>query len=167
MNFSPKDVQNSCKQYGPQVAPLVSLDGARLLWALAMNESSGGVNCGPRHEPAFDIGGSLYKASPRQQGLVAQFGKAAASSYGPLQMMFSNSPDGTKPSDFDDLDTAMKLSVGFLNHELDRFKPVLLNTIGQIWNGGSPMKNPGAGVQAYCSNLAKHYNAGLTPVTGN
>ena len=56
-NFTPKQVADQCRISGPDLAGLPrGVDGAQLLWAMAGNESSFGVNCTPRHEPAFDVG---------------------------------------------------------------------------------------------------------------
>lgn len=162
MNFTQAETLEQCRALGSTVGPLAGLDGATLLWALSLNESSGGINCGPRHEPAFDIGGGFYKTSPQQRVLVAQFGSMAACSYGPLQIMLCNAAPGTVPQDFNDLGKAMKISVAFLNHQLAHFKPVTLMTIGAIWNAGSPQQNPSPGVQAYCKELGMHYDRGLT-----
>jgi hypothetical protein len=127
-----------------------------------MNESSGGVNCDPpRHEPAFDVRGSIYERSLKQRTLIATYGRAGACSYGPMQIMLVNAPNGAAPSDFDDLDKAFQYSVGFINSQLAIFKPLTLFTIACIWNGGSPMKEPSGGVLAYAAKLGKSYDAGI------
>ena len=162
MNFLPTDVAAACVSLGPTVGPLPpSIDGGTLLWALAGNESSHGVNCGPRHEPAFDVGGTFYADSPEQQALIAKFPYQAACSFGPLQIMFCNAPEGATPADFDDLTTAMQYSVAFLNKQLARWKPLTLTTLGQIWNSGEPRRTPSPGVVAYCNALTKGYMGGL------
>lgn len=141
--------------FGSRVTPLPpSIDGKSLLWALSLNESEGGEDCGPRHEPAYDVGGDYADVE-----LLEQFGSAAACSYGPLQIMLPNASEGAKPSDFDDLDTAMEYSVDFLNKELQRFKPLTLTTIGQIWNHGSPTSAMSPGVTAYVNDLTRNYDA--------
>lgn len=158
MSFTQQQVADACRFWGENLAPLTpSLDGARLLWAIAGNESSFGVNVTPRHEPAYDIGGSLA-GNPQQAALIEQFGSAAACSYGVWQLMLANAPEGTKPSDLDDLGTQALCTVGFLNSQLRRFTPLTLTTIGMIWNGGHPMNAPGPGIIAYCSKLSKNYD---------
>ena len=156
-NFTPKQVADQCRISGPDLAGLPrGVDGAQLLWAMAGNESSFGVNCTPRHEPAFDVGG-VYGSSPAMVSLLAKFGTAAACSYGPLQMMFCNAAPGTKPSDFDDIQTAFRLSVDFLNRQLKHWRPSSLEDIGEMWNAGRPLINPSPGVRAYTRRLAENY----------
>lgn len=157
MNFTRQQVGAACIKYGAQVAPLApSLSGNKLLWSLSLNESSGGENCGPRHEPAFDVGGALATGGNMPE-LLEEFGSAAACSYGPWQIMFPNAPEGSKPSDFDDIDTAAQYSVAFLNSQLRRFKPLTLTSIGQIWNAGHPLNTMSAGVASYVAQLARNY----------
>ena len=66
------------------------IDGARLLWAIAGNESTFGDNCKPRHEPAYDVGGVYYNRSSAVQATVKRWGPAAACSYGPWQVLLVN-----------------------------------------------------------------------------
>lgn len=73
-----------CKSYGPsleKVAPW--LDGECLLKALAMNESALGVYNVPKHEKAYDLGGTYGKRE-----LWARFGSWAACSYSSWQIMY-------------------------------------------------------------------------------
>jgi hypothetical protein len=122
------------------------------------------VNCGPRHEPAFDVGGTFYADSPEQQALIAKFPYQAACSFGTLQIMWCNIAEvspSTTPADFDDLGKAMQISVAWLNHELERWKPLTLTTVGCIWNSGEPRNVLSPGVAAYCQQLTKNYDAGL------
>jgi len=160
MNFDPKDVRDACREFASQVTPIRGLDSARLLWAICMNESSGGINCTPRYEAAFDTGGFLGD-SAEMKPLLEKFGRAAACSYGPMQLMFCNAPPNAAPDDFNDLHTAMQYSVAFLNKLIRVWKPVTLTTIGQCWNSGSPRQNPSPGVQAYCQRLGKFYDEGI------
>jgi hypothetical protein len=48
----------------------ISLDGPRLLWAIAGNESHWGANCKPRHEPAYDVDGLYYRQWVRRAALL-------------------------------------------------------------------------------------------------
>jgi hypothetical protein len=165
VSFTPSQIANACRFWASNVAPLPpSLDGARLLWALAGNESSFGVNVMPRHEPAYDLGGALA-GSMEQSALLERYGSAAACSYGPWQIMLVNAPEGTAPEDFEDLNTAAICTVGFLNSQLRRFKPLTLTTIGQIWNHGSPTNAMTAGVAAYVAELAKNYDVPIPEAT--
>lgn len=153
MNYTRQQIASACQSYGSQVGPLpANLNGAQLLWALAGNESSFGANCTPRHEPAYDEGGRYADAE-----LLAQFGSAAAYSYGPWQIMFVNCPRNYSPSDMYDLDKATVATVLFLNRQINRFRPVTLRYLGAIWNGGNPGALELPDVQIYADKLERNY----------
>ena len=141
-----------CRKYGPQVGPLpFGVDGQQLLWAMAGVESSFGTNCTPRHEPAFDVDGK-YGHNPPMPALLEKYGSpAAASSYGPWQVMLCNA-GGLGPADFDDIDKAAHASVAYLNLALRRFRPSDLDEIGECWNAGSIKPDP-----EYTTKLSKNY----------
>lgn len=156
MSFTQSQVAAACIEFGPQVDPLPpSVDGVKLLWALSGNESSFGLNVTPRHEPAFDVGGP-YANSGNMPALLEEYGHAAACSYGPWQVLLTNAATFA-PSDFDDISTACQASVSFLNSLLRRFKPSSLVQIGQCWNAGHTLTNPGFAVVAYTDELQKNY----------
>ncbi len=161
MNFTPSQVSAMCEKYGAQVGPLpAEVDGTQLLWAMSGNESSFGVNCTPRHEPAFDVGGA-YGANGDMPALIALYGSpAAACSYGPLQVMLCNAGN-TSPTDFDDLDQAFAASVAYLNTLLRRFNPQSLDEIGECWNAGHVTPDPG-----YTSKLEANYGVPRAQATG-
>lgn len=90
-----------------------SLRAQALMLAIADVESSGGANCTPRHEPAYDIGGKLYRAQTpgarKLRELRAEWGAWAACSYGAWQVMYPVAIElgfGLTP-----IDLATKLSV--------------------------------------------------------
>lgn len=92
----------------------ISLDGPRLLWAIAGNESHWGANCKPRHEPAYDVDGLYYRQSPNQQKLIAQFGADGASSFGPWQILPCNAP-GFKPEELGlEPEKAAQATIGYI-----------------------------------------------------
>lgn len=154
MNYTRQQIADVCRAYGPQLTDLPDgVDGAQLLWALAGNESSFGANCTPRYEPAYDAGGRYADA-----GLLAQFGRAAAMSYGPWQIMFVNCPRNYSPADMYDLDKASVATVLFLNRQLNRFRPVTLRYLGAIWNGGNPGAINIPAVAQYAERLAENYS---------
>lgn len=151
MNFTPEQVAAMCREYGPQTGPLPpGVDGKQLLWALSGVESSHGLNCTPRHEPAFDVGGKYAKNAP-MPALLARYGTAAACSYGPLQIMLCNA-QGLGPQDFDNIDQAFHASVSFLNNRLFHYKPQDLAEIGEMWNAGSIRPDPD-----YVAKLTANY----------
>jgi hypothetical protein len=157
IQFTPLQIADTCRVYGPQLSPLPpGIDGAQLLWGLSGNESSFGSDCAPRHEPAFDVGGA-YAENPPMPELLAQYGMAAACSYGPLQLLLCNAPPGTSPTAMADLNIAMQTSMLFLNGLLHRWRPTTLASIGECWNAGRPLSNPGPGVARYVTELAINY----------
>lgn len=153
MDYSRQQIAAVCESYGGQVAPLpAGVTGPQLLWALSGNESSFGANCTPRYEPAYDTGGRYADAA-----LLARFGRAAACSYGPWQVMFVNLPSNFTPADMDDLDKAAAATIIFLNRQLNRFSPPTLRSIGAIWNGGNPGALQRPEVQDYANELERNY----------
>ena len=57
MNFSKQAVADACRRHSVDVKPelILDYDAARLLWAICGVESTFGKDCGPRHEPAYDL----------------------------------------------------------------------------------------------------------------
>lgn len=156
MNNAIEVVANLCRGYAGMLWLPPGVDDGQLMWAISGNESSFGANCAPRHEPAFDKGG-IYGNSAIMNPLLAKFGSAAACSYGPWQMMFCNAPDGTTPDAFNDIAVAFRLSAGFLNQRLAKYRPSSLADVGEIWNGGHPMMTPSAQVASYVQRLSQNY----------
>lgn len=125
-----------------------------LMVALAAVESSLGTNCGPRYEPAYDVGGAFWKLSHQQRDLVADYGFAAACSFGPWQMMYCNFPFHqiagglTEPSSllqYSDRQAAISYAAdfsSFWNHYVPHFKATSLKQLGEIWNAGHIIPDP-------------------------
>jgi hypothetical protein len=164
MNSFPKiDVLAACAKYGPQLKVPSGLDGERVMIAIASNESSIGANCGPRHEPAYDIGGSVWASSPAQRALVAKYGRDGASSFGPWQTMLINCPAATPAQLETDLSACAAAFVAFFDSYVAHQQPANVAQIGQIWNGGHIYKtsNPPPGVVQYCADLQKAYDSSV------
>lgn len=157
-------VLQACKGYSALLPPIDSVDPARLLAALAMNESSLGDDCGPRLEPAWDVGGE-YASNPQQAANLAQFGQAAAKSYGPWQLMFYNAPGYTPTELNTDLSLVTRATIGYLYKQIKRWNITTVQAVGELWNWGHP-DQPGVvdptGVQIYCRDLAENYIAAET-----
>jgi len=165
MSWTPSQIAAQCRISSPFIIGLpTGIDGPQLLWALSGNESSFGANVTPRHEPAFDIGGSLYATSPAQQALVAQFGPAGACSYGPWQLMLCNAPVGSSPRDFNQLNLAAVYSCRFLSSLLRRFSPQTIGEIGSCWNAGHIQRPFSPQVQRYADELVLNYARPTPPV---
>lgn len=156
----PRDqVLGTCKTYSALLPEIAGIDPAMVLAALAMNESSLGLNCGPHHDPAWDIGGE-YASNPEQAKLLEEYPYLAACSFGPLQIEYYNAAGWGTPTELNaELSLVMRASIAYLGREITRWKPTTLQTIGQIWNHGSPTVNPSQGVKNYCNDLAGNYVA--------
>lgn len=165
MSFTRQQIADICRKFG---TPLNGLPdgvlGPQLLWAISGNESSFGANTTPRHEPAFDIGG-VYGEGPVMKPLLAQFGRKAAASYGPWQIMFCNASKNATPDGFNDLESAAEWTVPFLQRQVLHFQPDSLAEIGEIWNGGHPMLVPPLAVAAYVRNLIQNYTVPMPEVS--
>jgi hypothetical protein len=153
MRFSRQEITRICREFGPLIEGLPDdIDGAQLLWAIAGNESSFGINSRSVYEPAYGPNGRYHV-----QKNWERFGKLAASSLGPWQLMFVNCPPGYTPDDMIDLQKAAAATVWFMNNQLRRFKPTTLASIGAIWNGGNPHAHKRADVTEYIKKLERNY----------
>ena len=158
------EVLHACQSYGPLVTPIEGIDSVLLLAAIAANESTVGVDCGPRFEPGWYWGGP-YANNHQQAALLAQYGKAAASSYGPLQIMFYNAPGCTPEELNTNLSLVVRVSIEYLNKQIGEFSPKTVMDVGECWNGGHivrPPAQPSAKVQQYCKDLEANYIAAAT-----
>lgn len=162
MNSFPKiEVLASCAKYGPVLKVPTGLDGERVMIAIASNESTIGVDCGPRHEPAYDVGGSVWASSPAQRALVAQYGHLGASSFGPWQTMLINCP-GFTPAELEtSLDDCARSFVSHFNSYVHQYAPNDIREIGMIWNGGHITRNLSVGILRYCADLQKAYDSSV------
>lgn len=148
-SFPASQVLALCQKYGSKLKPPAHLDGARLMLAIAAVESGGtdprqaGHNCGPRHESSYDVNGGFWRQSPTMQELVKEFGSAAASSYGPWQMMYCNfSPTMTPQECDEDVEDAAVEFVRFFNAQMRRRNPQNLDEVGEVWNMGKIGPDP-------------------------
>jgi hypothetical protein len=155
MNFSKADVLEASLTYGSQMKVAPPLDGRGVMLALSSNESSFGADCGPRHEPAYDIGGSLSHGQ-EQALLLQQYPNQAACSFGPWQMMFVNfTPyahakiaNGTVEL----IDYAQEFVRFFNRYVIGVRKAASLAEIGEVWNLGHIGPDP-----VYVAKLEKAY----------
>ncbi len=140
-----------CRQYGrnlklPQGS---TLDGAKVLWALAGCESDFGARAVARHEPGYCYG-HIY--DPKE--LSGKWGCLAHCSYGPWQMMYPHlvtySGIPITPMDFTigagwsgpgftrAADRAALAAKTMLNEEvLGRQQATTLEQIAKTWNHGN------------------------------
>lgn len=156
MVFTLEQVAQQCRAVGAEIDPLPQgVTGYQLLWAISGCESSFGLNAKPRHEPAYDVGGTYAAHAPMPE-LLQQYGSAAACSYGPWQILLANAPS-CKPQDFDDIQLAAQATVSFLNKLLKLYKPKTLAEIASCWNAGHIQKPLSPGVTRYAADLTKFY----------
>jgi hypothetical protein len=149
ISFPNAQVVECCATDGVDLKVPATLDGRRVMLAIAAVESGGadpraaGANCGPRHEPAYDVNGGFFRESPVQRGLVTTWGSAAAMSYGPWQMMFCNFSQGMSPME---AETSLdRLAVEFVRqfNQFDRrWNFTSLDQIGETWNTGREQPDP-------------------------
>lgn len=154
----------ACQQYGPQLKVPAGLDGVKLMQAIATVESSFGVNCGPRHEPGYDVGGSVWRHSQAQQDLVRLYPSPpdsavpespAAMSYGPWQTMLVNCRSNSPEAMNTDLDACASVFVSeFNSYVIGVCKAASLDEIGECWNAGHITPDP-----AYTAKLEAAYSA--------
>lgn len=163
MNSVPRDVVFSlCREYGPQLKPPAGLDGIALMAAFAYNESSLGDDTIPRHEPSYDVGG--MNSHNNQAPLLAQFGRAAACSYGPWQIMPCNAPSFTPEELFENPEFCAMAFVAFFNsYIVGHARAMTLEQCGCAYNLGHVAMNPPSGVQQYMADLRRHYEAMVGP----
>jgi hypothetical protein len=160
ISWPKQSVVAACVTYAPLVTEIEGIDSRHLLLAMAQKESSMGYDCTPRHEPAWDANGR-YASDPQQALLLEQYGRDAACSYGPLQVMFYNAPGYTPHELNTDLSIAMRAAIAYLNKQIRHFSPKTVGEVGQVWNHGSIVRlpnHPSLQVQLYCTKLEVNYH---------
>ena len=149
-------VRSLCEKYGPMLNVPTGIDGVALMEAVADNESSYGSNCKPRYEHSYDVGGR--NDENEQTNLIERFGRMAACSYGPWQIMPCNALDFTPAELYNDPDSCAKAFVAFFNSRVIRHcgaKSVA--EVGQVYNGGHISAQPNSDVMAYMAKLTRNY----------
>jgi len=154
----PTTIRYLCVKYGPLLLLPPGIDGAALMWAIAGRESTFGRDTTPRHEPAYDVGG-IYALNPSQAALLTRYGRAAACSYGPWQVMLVNCGNMT-PSDLDDPEKAARACVFHTNgYVLCTQNAATVEQIAQTYNSGNFSRPATGEVLAYIAAVRKYYDA--------
>lgn len=153
-----------CQKYGPMLRVPPGIDGAKVMAAIAANESSTGQNCKPRYEPAYDRGGRYADAT--QIKLLNEFGVEAAYSYGPWQQMFCNCP-GYVPMELrlHPERCAVAFVAHFNNYVVRHCGAASMAEFAQAWNSGNCDRKPKTpGVIRYIADAEAAYASakGLT-----
>jgi hypothetical protein len=145
-----------CLKYGPELKVPAGLNGPRIMAAIASNESTMGDDCDPRHEPSYDVGGRYDEGE--QHALLEKYGRAAACSYGPWQVLPLNA--AFTPLELaSDPDIGAQAFVTFFNaYVIGDHRAQSIQQIGQIYNGGHASANPLPGVVRYAADLERAYN---------
>lgn len=170
-SVNPKRVAALCRKYGPQLRLEATDDGTgqpingmRLLWALAGNESSFGANCTPRFEPSYYTDGAYYRHSARVRELVALYDREGASSFGPWQLLLVNTK--LTPAQMADPEMACQATVEFINRYIISLQRAsTLSQIADAYNSGSwrDLHVP----EGYVSRLEAHYSTPLPDAPAN
>ncbi len=115
ITFTQVEVADACRLYGPHLRTPGLIDGARLLWALAGQESGFGANCQPLHHAAYCNG----KHSESLTISTLKFGHAAHCSFGPWQLLWANTSQMHGADDlFGTLNACASITVNFLNRQI-------------------------------------------------
>lgn len=150
------------------------VDPQIFLAAFSLNESSGGYNNRPKHEPIYDIGGKYCKG--KQLELVQQYGEAAACSYSSFQLMFICFYEmGFTPTPLQagNDEYAMPAVITFFNKRIFRERhlgiPNFLGMAGDAYNSGNYKdKNvPADYIKKLVKNYHEAYKSELFKITIN
>lgn len=130
------------------------IDAAKLLWAIAGNESSFGDNFAPRHEAAYCYDGTLFESQ-----VTKAWGCLAHCSYGPWQVMFANFPPGIAPQSLIQVGPSMVEScimaaIADINRAV-KLGAVTIQEIADVYNAGS--LRPRVVPANYIAKLAANY----------
>lgn len=168
MNYSQEAVHAACVKYGQGLAVKGLLDsfgqpieGDRLLWAISGQESSFGADCGPRFEPGYWDGEE--SRNPEQAALNTKYGRAAAMSYGPWQIMYVNGWRYGTPDDLNlNLDVVAQATVDFMNdYVIGHQRAHNLQEFARIYNSGNKTEPLTLGVMRYIENVSRFYEKGF------
>lgn len=138
VSFTQDEIAAACRARGPllRLDACPDVDGVKLLWALAGNESSFGHNCKPRHENAFCVG--RYSQQLVVTSLYKRYAHAAHCSFGPWQVMLVNIGVNADLSVFDTAMDAALVAVNFVNEViLGRQGATTLDQIFDAYNSGN------------------------------
>lgn len=131
------------------------LDALQLLVALGGRESRFGQSLKPRHDPAWDFGGKVWKASLELQAFIAQNGPAGACRYGPLGVMAFHAQGYAVAEMAGDPEAALGGAIVHFNrYVMGQCRCQSLLQICRTWNGGSPSA---AMVPGYYEEVLQHY----------
>ena len=141
----------------------IKIDPVALLKAIAMRESTYGINKNPRFEKSYYKGGSIYKNSKNLQEKVELYGQAASCSYSSFQIMYITANEmgfKGKPEDLNDDTIAIEYVIKMINKRILVKKPSSIRDIFDAYNSGNfKDKNIPFDYIKYCLNW---YNRFIT-----
>lgn len=154
-------LENSDDGSGLDDPELRRIQGPQLLFAIAGVESSFGANCKPRYEPAYMPGGLYYQQSTPSSAfrtLYAKYGRDAAASYGPWQLLLCNAPGFTPYELANDAEKACQATIGFFKRYVFgiRFARTL-EQIADTYNSGTWRDAVTPTVQGYIRKVTHSY----------
>ncbi len=146
-NYLKPQIAKACLQYGPILdfhltgtndGTGKAIVGSQLLFAISGVESSFGMNCHPRLEPAYCYSGRYASKHPMPD-LLSEFGSDAARSYGPWQVLLANAY-GYKPTELSmNLEKAAIATIGFIRRRcIEGQKCKTLRDFSDAYNSGNP-----------------------------
>jgi hypothetical protein len=150
-----------CRTYGPLSTHVpADVDPVQLMFAFALNESiiePAGLHFPPRFEPAYAPGGRYFAG--QQEQAYALYGRDAACSFGPWQVMYF-ACKGFSPHELWDVEKCAQCFLAYMNRELLTQPPNTTGTaaiveIGKAYNHGNWKDRFDDHV--YTDRLLKHY----------
>lgn len=174
MSFTKEQIWAECRRWGTHSWLPKSIDGAKLLYAIAGAESSFGTNCTPRHEQHWhDL--AVAGTNPILNALTARVGCDAHSSFGPWQTLLLNATGYVTGKQYDDLGFAGMQAQCFINHRIVTIERA--STVGEVaaaynsgrWKGyfdanAVMLPNDPAGIQRYVEQVQSYYDHEPIPV---
>lgn len=162
--FAREDVADACRRWGGMLWLPPTVDGVKLLWAISGCESSFGANCAPRQEPYYQHLAQSGKNGQLSK-LMALYGSAAWSSFGPWQELLVNCSPLMQPEDFANLSRCAMEVVSFINHRiLQAEKAQGVEEIAEAYNSGkwAWLEVP-PGVERYAAQCRGYYDTAAMP----
>lgn len=151
-------ILGECLKFADYLKFPFEIDKLQFLFALSGVESSFGKNNKPRYEPAYGQGGLYFRRSIALQREVAMYGRDAASSWGPWQILHivavEYGYDGA-PHELQFADVSLPFVVAHLNKFVSRGADTLEKVL-DCYNSGN---HRDANVpENYIQKFIAHYN---------
>lgn len=162
-----RPLKNLCRVYGLKlgIGSSLGLNPDALLYAICLNESSGGKNDIPRFEPAYAPNGYYFKRSQEVRDKWGKYGDLAAMSWGPWQIMFTTAGElgfSGSPLELWDAEVSIQFVVKLIKDRIIvRLGAKTVEEIGDSYNSGTFKDAVIGQVAEYRSRLRKNYEEAL------